>query len=256
MGFHSRHQFSLFLFCLSAVCAMKSVLSFPEILPDYTYDLDEDGIGLESGIDFGSPLEPFRYTSFTKHQSPEKDTTNDNDLSVISAETEFGEDERNVYDETEMRNTSFSLVPQKHQSKLSSTGDYVFGTLLITFCKFVVLFRILVEITIKSTLYSLPLWNMYAQPNSTVRKLFHVIFYVQGFSAVVGNSCVLIVFGIRHRGLSPAEVFLVNLGVVDLLLSLASYPMSIISSFKHHWEFGQAGTELPCFHRIFLKLLH
>ncbi|CAL8080116.1 unnamed protein product [Orchesella dallaii] len=67
-----------------------------------------------------------------------------------------------------------------------------------------------------------------------------------GLFSFVGNGCILFVFCFRRRRLSPAEVFLVNLGIVDILLSVASYPLTMISSFKHRWDFGELGNQITC----------
>ncbi|ODM98000.1 Opsin-5 [Orchesella cincta] len=73
-------------------------------------------------------------------------------------------------------------------------------------------------------------------------------------TSVVGNGCILFVFCFRRRRLSPAEVFLVNLGIADILLSIASYPLTMISSFKHRWDFEELGCTLYAFVCYFLGL--
>ncbi|CAL8080132.1 unnamed protein product [Orchesella dallaii] len=75
-----------------------------------------------------------------------------------------------------------------------------------------------------------------------------------GLFSVVGNGCILFVFLFRRRRLTPAEILLVNLGIVDILLSLASYPLTMISSFKHRWNFGELGCTLYGFVCYFLGL--
>jgi hypothetical protein len=66
-------------------------------------------------------------------------------------------------------------------------------------------------------------------------------FMLAGVLSAVGNGGILGVFYFRRGRLSPAEMFLVNLGVVDILLSTASYPCAMISSFNHRWMFGHTG---------------
>ncbi|ODM97996.1 Opsin-5 [Orchesella cincta] len=72
--------------------------------------------------------------------------------------------------------------------------------------------------------------------------------------SLVGNGCILVVFHCRRRRLTPAEILLVNLGIVDVLLFFASYPLTIISSFRHRWDFGELGCSLYAFVCYFLGL--
>lgn len=65
--------------------------------------------------------------------------------------------------------------------------------------------------------------------------------FIPGIISLVGNGCVLLIFSLRYRRLSPVEVFLVNLGIVDILLAAVSYPFAMISSFRHRWDFGELG---------------
>lgn len=71
-----------------------------------------------------------------------------------------------------------------------------------------------------------------------------LLFFLTGSLSLIGNSCILIFFWNRRSKLDPVEILLVNLGTVDLLLSVASYPMSTISGAYHEWLFGWNGKYL------------
>lgn len=141
------------------------VLGSPESVPDYMYDLDEDGIiGGENGIDFGSPFEPLTFSSFISHKTRDlkqeenfprvkmhknmtasnttRDRDSEKDLSAVVAVGRLGQIEwqemENSEESKEISNVSILESGErldKFQSKLSRSGDFIFGSLLILFCK-------------------------------------------------------------------------------------------------------------------------
>lgn len=45
----------------------------------------------------------------------------------------------------------------------------------------------------------------------------------------------------KRSSLVPADYFIVNLAVSDLILSVVGLPFGISSSFLHRWTFGSGG---------------
>lgn len=114
---------------------------------DYMYDLDEDGIGDENGIDFGSPFEPLTFTSYSRHNHDEKtpDLNTNASLSYGMMTFDIETDEKKKGETTLEEGNQGSIInmsiksnenDDRFQSKLSWIGDRFFGCLLVTFCKF------------------------------------------------------------------------------------------------------------------------
>ncbi|XP_052717103.1 opsin-5-like [Crassostrea angulata] len=64
------------------------------------------------------------------------------------------------------------------------------------------------------------------------------------FSAFVLNIFVIIVCVRKRSSLVPADYFIVNLAVSDLILSVVGLPFGISSSFLHRWTFGSGGCRI------------
>lgn len=116
---------------------------------DYMYDLDEDGIGDETGIDFGSPFEPLTFTSYKSHNHDEDPPGLKTNKSISSGTLTFDieTDEREKGQTNVETDNQGSIIinisiksnenDDRFQSKLSWTGDRFFGCLLVTFCKLI-----------------------------------------------------------------------------------------------------------------------
>ncbi|XP_042164291.1 opsin-5-like [Oncorhynchus tshawytscha] len=60
-----------------------------------------------------------------------------------------------------------------------------------------------------------------------------------GVCSLFGNSTLLYVSYKKKRLLKPAEIFIINLAISDMGLTLSLYPMAITSSIYHKWLFGK-----------------
>ncbi|KAM4688945.1 opsin-5-like [Discoglossus pictus] len=60
-----------------------------------------------------------------------------------------------------------------------------------------------------------------------------------GICSLFGNSILLYVSYKKRQFLRPAEYFIVNLAVSDLVMTLILYPLAITSSFSHRWIYGR-----------------
>lgn len=68
-----------------------------------------------------------------------------------------------------------------------------------------------------------------------------------GITGALGNSLVIYVF-CRSRSLrTPGNMFVVNLAVADLLMSLTQSPVFFIASMHRRWVFGERACELYAF---------
>lgn len=71
--------------------------------------------------------------------------------------------------------------------------------------------------------------------------LLSLLWFFSAFSAFVLNIFVIIVCVRKRSSLVPADYFIVNLAVSDLILSVVGLPFGISSSFLHRWTFGSGG---------------
>ncbi|XP_056149731.1 opsin 7, group member a [Lampris incognitus] len=78
-----------------------------------------------------------------------------------------------------------------------------------------------------------------------------IIYSVFGVCSVFGNGTLLYVSHKKKQPLKPAELFIVNLAVSDVCLTLSLYPMAITSSFSHRWLYG----ETVCYTYAFCGML-
>lgn len=68
-----------------------------------------------------------------------------------------------------------------------------------------------------------------------------------GITGMMGNSLVIYVF-CRSRSLrTPGNMFVVNLAVADLLMSLTQSPVFFVASMHRRWVFGERACELYAF---------
>ncbi|XP_054881559.1 melanopsin-A-like, partial [Poeciliopsis prolifica] len=73
------------------------------------------------------------------------------------------------------------------------------------------------------------------------------IILVIGVTGVVGNFLVIYAFS-RSRSLrTPANMFIINLAVTDLLMCITQSPVFFTTSMKKRWIFGEKGCELYAF---------
>ncbi|XP_031431157.1 opsin 7, group member a isoform X2 [Clupea harengus] len=63
--------------------------------------------------------------------------------------------------------------------------------------------------------------------------------YGSGVCSLCGNSVLLYISYRKRHLLKPAELFIVNLALSDLCMTLTLYPMAVTSSFYHRWLFGR-----------------
>ncbi|XP_019899143.1 opsin-5-like [Esox lucius] len=66
-----------------------------------------------------------------------------------------------------------------------------------------------------------------------------IVYAVFGICSLLGNSILLYVSYKKKHQLKPAEFFIINLAFSDMGLTLALYPLAIISSIYHRWMFGK-----------------
>ncbi|XP_041967543.1 opsin 7, group member a [Alosa sapidissima] len=74
-----------------------------------------------------------------------------------------------------------------------------------------------------------------------------VIYSIFGVCSLCGNSVLLYVSYRKRHLLKPAELFIVNLALSDLGMTLSLYPMAVTSSFYHRWLFGRTVCVLYAF---------
>ena len=74
-----------------------------------------------------------------------------------------------------------------------------------------------------------------------------------GMISVGGNGLAARVFYLKRNAITIPEIFLLNIALVDLLLTLVSYPAFIISAFGHHWMFGETGINLLKLSTVFIE---
>lgn len=60
--------------------------------------------------------------------------------------------------------------------------------------------------------------------------------------SVIGNSLAVHVFRRKGKDITPPEVLLLNIALLDLTLAGASCPASIIAAFNHRWIFYEIGS--------------
>uniref|UniRef100_A0A8C7U7G7 Opsin 4a (melanopsin) n=1 Tax=Oncorhynchus mykiss TaxID=8022 RepID=A0A8C7U7G7_ONCMY len=74
-----------------------------------------------------------------------------------------------------------------------------------------------------------------------------VVILAIGITGMVGNFLVIYAFG-RSRSLrTPANMFIINLAITDLLMCLTQAPIFFTTSMHKRWIFGEKGCELYAF---------
>lgn len=63
-----------------------------------------------------------------------------------------------------------------------------------------------------------------------------------GLASLLGNGLAVKVFLRKGREITVPEILLLNIAIVDLLLSGATYPAPIVAAFSHRWIFGNIGN--------------
>ncbi|KAM9364928.1 LOW QUALITY PROTEIN: melanopsin-A [Pholidichthys leucotaenia] len=68
-----------------------------------------------------------------------------------------------------------------------------------------------------------------------------------GITGVVGNFLVIYAFSRSHSLRTPANMFIINLAVTDLLMCITQSPIFFTTSMHKRWIFGEKGCELYAF---------
>ncbi|XP_051511763.1 opsin-5-like [Myxocyprinus asiaticus] len=66
-----------------------------------------------------------------------------------------------------------------------------------------------------------------------------VVYSLFGVCSLCGNSLLLYVSYKKKHLLKPAEVFIINLAISDLGMTLSLYPLAVTSSLAHRWLYGR-----------------
>jgi len=69
-----------------------------------------------------------------------------------------------------------------------------------------------------------------------------LIFFRTGLASLLGNGLAVKVFRRKGREITVPEILLLNIAIVDLLLSSVTYPAPIVAAFSHRWIFGDIGN--------------
>ena len=69
-----------------------------------------------------------------------------------------------------------------------------------------------------------------------------MIFFRTGLASLLGNGLAVKVFRRKGREITVPEILLLNIAIVDLLLSGVTYPAPIAAAFSHRWIFGDIGN--------------
>jgi len=69
-----------------------------------------------------------------------------------------------------------------------------------------------------------------------------IFFPIKGLVSLLGNGLAVHVFRRKGHEITVPEFLLLNIAVVDILLSGATYPAPIVAAFSHRWIFGELGT--------------
>ncbi|XP_041273694.1 opsin-5-like [Onychostruthus taczanowskii] len=77
--------------------------------------------------------------------------------------------------------------------------------------------------------------------------IFGTLYLVFGVLSLSGNSLLLLVAHQKRSLLKPAELFIVNLAVSDLSMTVTLFPLATSSFFAHRWLFEQALCTLYAF---------
>ncbi|CAN8191552.1 unnamed protein product [Coccothraustes coccothraustes] len=77
--------------------------------------------------------------------------------------------------------------------------------------------------------------------------IFGTLYLVFGIMSLSGNSLLLLVAHQKRSLLKPAELFIVNLAISDLSMTVTLFPLATSSFFAHRWLFEQAVCTLYAF---------
>ncbi|XP_058670546.1 opsin-5-like [Ammospiza caudacuta] len=77
--------------------------------------------------------------------------------------------------------------------------------------------------------------------------IFGTLYLVFGIMSLSGNSLLLLVAHQKRSLLKPAELFIVNLAISDLSMTVTLFPLAASSLFAHRWLFDQAVCTLYAF---------
>ncbi|XP_074409689.1 opsin-5 [Zonotrichia albicollis] len=77
--------------------------------------------------------------------------------------------------------------------------------------------------------------------------IFGTLYLVFGIMSLSGNSLLLLVAHQKRSLLKPAELFIVNLAISDLSMTVTLFPLATSSFFAHRWLFDQAVCTLYAF---------
>lgn len=101
-------------------------------------------------------------------------------------------------------------------SRISKNNDFIMGTLYTIFGK----------------LTCFHLWNLWCEIQPLVSPL---PLRRSGVLSVLGNGILLFVAYRKKSSLKPAELFVVNLAISDLSMTMTLFPLAIPSAFAHKW---------------------
>ncbi|XP_001199309.1 opsin-5 [Strongylocentrotus purpuratus] len=59
--------------------------------------------------------------------------------------------------------------------------------------------------------------------------------------AFIGNISVIVISLRKREKLKPIDLLTINLAIADFLICVVSYPLPMISAFRHRWSFGKFG---------------
>ncbi|KAM9701081.1 LOW QUALITY PROTEIN: melanopsin-A-like [Menidia menidia] len=68
-----------------------------------------------------------------------------------------------------------------------------------------------------------------------------------GITGILGNLLVIYAFSKSRSLRTPANMFIINLAVADLLMCLTQAPVFFTTSLSRRWIFGEKGCELYAF---------
>ncbi|XP_064247675.1 opsin-5-like [Passer domesticus] len=84
--------------------------------------------------------------------------------------------------------------------------------------------------------------------------IFGTLYLIFGVLSLSGNSLLLLVAHQKRSLLKPAELFIVNLAISDLSMTVTLFPLATASFFAHRWLFEQAVCTLYAFCGLLLGL--